>query len=140
MFDIGATELLVIVIVAILAIGPKDMPLALRTVGRWIGKMRRVSGHFRASLDAMIRDAELEDMEREWRERNAQIMKSHPQDAEPARLAEPLHHGAENTAPSSASAEARVAANATGVARVGGDDNGSDPASSAGQAADDPKP
>ncbi|TCD06208.1 twin-arginine translocase subunit TatB [Erythrobacteraceae bacterium CFH 75059] len=84
MFDIGATELLVIVIVAVLAIGPKDMPLALRTAGRWIGKVRRVSGHFRAGLDAMIRDAELEEMEREWRERNAQIMRTHPDAADPA--------------------------------------------------------
>lgn len=86
MFDIGATELLVIVIVAIIAIGPKDMPLALRTAGRWIGKMRRMSGHFRAGLDNMIREAEMEEHEREWRERNARIMQAHPQDAAPASL------------------------------------------------------
>ena len=61
MFDIGAAELLVIVIVAVLVIGPKDMPLALRTAGKWIGKIRRVSSHFRTGLDAMIREAELED-------------------------------------------------------------------------------
>ena len=48
MFDIGASELLVIVIVAILVIGPKDMPKALRHAGRWIGKLRRMSNHFRA--------------------------------------------------------------------------------------------
>lgn len=88
MFDIGATELLVIVIVAIIAIGPKDMPLALRTAGRWIGKMRRMSGHFRAGLDNMIREAEMEEQEREWRERNARIMQAHPQEASPAYMAE----------------------------------------------------
>ena len=59
MFDIGAAELLVIVVVAILVIGPKDMPKAMRTAGRWIGKLRRMSSHFRAGLDEMVRQAEI---------------------------------------------------------------------------------
>ena len=63
MFDIGASELLVIVIVAILVIGPKDMPKALRHAGRWIGKLRRMSNHFRAGLDEVVRQAEIEEME-----------------------------------------------------------------------------
>lgn len=85
MFDIGAAELLVIVVVAIIVIGPKEMPRALRTAGRWIGKMRRMSSHVRSGLDAMIRDAELEDSEREWRERNAKIMaRTDADDAAPA--------------------------------------------------------
>lgn len=79
MFDIGASELLVIVIVAILVIGPKDMPVALRTAGRWIGKVRSVSNHFRSGLDAMIREAELEDMEKKWQEQNKKIMAEHPE-------------------------------------------------------------
>jgi len=79
MFDIGASELILIVIVAVIFIGPKDMPMALRTVGRWIGKMRDVSNHFRTGLDAMVREAELEDMERKWREQNAAIMSVSPQ-------------------------------------------------------------
>lgn len=79
MFDIGASELLMIVIVAVVVIGPKDMPMALRTAGRWIGKMRRVSSHFRSGIDAMVREAELEEMERKWREQNEAIMKSAPQ-------------------------------------------------------------
>ena len=74
MFDIGAAELLLIVITAIVVIGPKEMPRALRTAGRWIGKMRRMSNHFRTGLDAMIREAEMEEAEKEWRERNAKIM------------------------------------------------------------------
>ncbi len=78
MFDIGASELLLIVVVAILVIGPKDLPRAMRTAGRWIAKMRKVSGHFRAGIDAMIREAELEDMEKEWKARNARIMREHP--------------------------------------------------------------
>ncbi|TMM48772.1 Sec-independent protein translocase protein TatB [Qipengyuania marisflavi] len=83
MFDIGASELLVIVIVAILVIGPKDMPRALRSAGRWIGKMRRMSNHVRAGVDAMIRDAEMEDMEKSWAERNRQIMAQYPDGSQP---------------------------------------------------------
>ena len=109
MFDIGATELLVIVIAAIIVIGPKDLPLALRTAGKWIGKMRRMSNHVRTGFDAMIREAEMQEVEREWRERNAQIMQSHPHDADPARLGEPLDE-AGGALPASVSAEARVSA------------------------------
>ena len=76
MFDIGASELLLTAIVAIVVIGPKDLPLALRTAGRWIGKVRRVSGHFRTGIETMIREAELEEMEKKWREQNAAIMAS----------------------------------------------------------------
>ena len=83
MFDIGATELLLIVVVAVIVIGPKDLPLALRTAGRWIGKMRRLSNHFRAGLDAMVREAEMEEMEKKWREQNERIMREHPADAPP---------------------------------------------------------
>jgi sec-independent protein translocase protein TatB len=78
MFDIGASELLLIVIVAVVVIGPKDLPLALRTAGKWMAKVRRVSSHFRSGLDTMIREAELEELEREWKQRNEAIMKAHP--------------------------------------------------------------
>ena len=78
MFDIGALELLLVVIVAVLVIGPKDMPGAMRTAGRWIGQVRKVSAHFRTGIDAMVREAELEDMEKKWKARNEEIMKQHP--------------------------------------------------------------
>lgn len=74
MFDIAPSELLLVVIVAIVVIGPKDLPLALRTAGRWIGKMRRVSNHFKAGIETMIREAELAEMEKKWQEQNARIM------------------------------------------------------------------
>lgn len=83
MFGIDAQELLVIVVVAVLVIGPKDMPLAMRTAGRWIAKVRRVSNHFRAGLETMIREAEMEEMEKKWAEQNAKIMREHPADAPP---------------------------------------------------------
>ncbi|PLK25189.1 twin-arginine translocase subunit TatB [Porphyrobacter sp. TH134] len=75
MFDIGVGELLVILIVAVVVIGPKDLPLAMRTAGRWIGKMRRVSAHFRSGIDAMVREAELEEMEKKWKAQNEEIMR-----------------------------------------------------------------
>jgi sec-independent protein translocase protein TatB len=74
MFGIDGSEFLIIVVVAIVVIGPKDLPLALRTAGRWIGKMRRMSNHFRSGIETMIREAELEEMERKWKEQNAAIM------------------------------------------------------------------
>lgn len=74
MFNIGAAEFLVIIIVAILVIGPKDMPAAMRTAGRWIGQVRRVSAHFRSGIDAMVREAELEEMEKKWKAQNEEIM------------------------------------------------------------------
>lgn len=98
MFDIGASELLLIVIVAVVVIGPKDLPLALRTAGRWMAKVRKVSSHFRSGIDTMVREAELEELEREWKDRNEAIMKAHPQTAE-------MH-----PMPSPASAEAVLAA------------------------------
>lgn len=75
MFDIGAAELLVIIIVAVIVIGPKDLPRAMRVAGRWIGKMRRLSAEFRSSIDAMVREAELEEMEKKWRAQNEEIMR-----------------------------------------------------------------
>ncbi|MXO72758.1 Sec-independent protein translocase protein TatB [Alteraurantiacibacter buctensis] len=79
MFDIGASELLMIAVVAIVVIGPKDMPAALRTAGRWIAKARKMSSHFRTGLDAMIREAEMEDLEKKWKEQNAKIMALYPE-------------------------------------------------------------
>lgn len=85
MFDIGATELLLIAIIAILVIGPKDMPLAFRTAGRWIGKVRKISGQFRAGLDNIVREAEMEDMEKKWKAQNEKIMRENP-DAQPDQM------------------------------------------------------
>ena len=81
MFDVAPSELLLVAIIALIFIGPKDLPFALRTLGRWIGQARRMSNHFKAGVDAMIREAEMAEIEREWRERNARIMAEHP-DAE----------------------------------------------------------
>ena len=114
MFDIGASELLLTVIVAIVVIGPKDLPLALRTAGRWIGKIRRVSNHFRSGVETMIREAELEEMEQKWRDQNAKIMAetgavevAADADATPA-MSGPLALPSADPLPEPASAEAAI--------------------------------
>lgn len=84
MFDIAPTELLVVALVALVAIGPKDLPKAMRFVGHWVGKARGMARHFRAGLDTMMREAELEDLEREWRAQNERIMRDFPRIDAPA--------------------------------------------------------
>ena len=105
MFGIDAQELLIIVIVAVLVIGPKDLPLAMRTAGRWIAKVRRVSSHFRSGLDTMIREAEMEEMEKKWAEQNKKIMAEHPADAPPEM--EPTGALPSPAPPAAATAESR---------------------------------
>ena len=78
MFDIAPTELLLCAVVALLVIGPKDLPKAMRVVGHWVGRARGVARHFRAGFDTMVREAELEEMEKKWREENERIMREHP--------------------------------------------------------------
>ena len=74
MFEIGGTELLLIAVVALLVIGPKELPNALRTVGRYTGKARAMTRHLRSGFDEMMRQAELEEMEKQWAEHNRKIM------------------------------------------------------------------
>jgi len=78
MFDIGSTELLLIVIVAVVVIGPKDLPRALYKVGQIIGKARGMARHFRTGVDAMVREVELEELEKKWADQNRRIMAEHP--------------------------------------------------------------
>tara|TARA_R110000782_G_scaffold167129_5_gene259177 strand:+ start:29729 stop:30124 length:396 start_codon:yes stop_codon:yes gene_type:complete len=78
MFDIGSTELLMIVIVAVVVIGPKDLPRALYKVGQMLGKARAMSRHFRSGIDAMMREAEMEELEKKWAAENRRIMQQYP--------------------------------------------------------------
>lgn len=78
MFDIGSTELLLIVIVAVVVIGPKDLPRALYKVGQIVGKARGMARHFRTGVDAMVREVELEELEKKWADQNRRIMAEHP--------------------------------------------------------------
>jgi len=75
MFDIGAPEILLIAIVAIIVIGPKDLPVALRMAGKWVGKARAMMREVRSGFDSMVREAEMEEMEKKWVENNERIMR-----------------------------------------------------------------
>jgi sec-independent protein translocase protein TatB len=68
MLDIGWSELLMIAVVAIIVVGPKDLPRALRTAGQWLGKARGMAREFQNSVDDMIRDSALEDLKKEAQE------------------------------------------------------------------------
>jgi sec-independent protein translocase protein TatB len=65
MFDIGWGELIVIGIVALIAIGPKELPGALRTLGQWVGKVRRMASDFQGQFQEAIREAELDELKKE---------------------------------------------------------------------------
>lgn len=63
--DIGASELLVIAIVALIVVGPKDLPMLLRKLGQFMAKLRGMASEFRASFDEMARQSELDDLRKE---------------------------------------------------------------------------
>ncbi len=79
MFDIAPTELLLCAVIALVFIGPKDLPKAMRFVGHWVGKARGMARHFRSGIDTMMRESELEEMEKKWRDHNEAIMRAYPQ-------------------------------------------------------------
>lgn len=96
MLDFNAPEFLVVAIVALLVIGPKDLPKAMRFVGHWVGKARGVARQFRSGFDNMVREAELAEMEKKWAEENARIMREHPPEKMlPAPVYDPNPDGAE---------------------------------------------
>ena len=78
MFGFDLPELLVVGVVALLVIGPKDLPRVMRVIGQWVGKARGVAQQFRSSFDTMVRESELAEMEKKWQEENAKIMMEHP--------------------------------------------------------------
>jgi sec-independent protein translocase protein TatB len=78
MFGVDSSELLIIAVVALVVIGPKDLPRVMRVVGQWVGRARGMARHFRSGIDEMIRQSELEELEKRWRDENERIMKAHP--------------------------------------------------------------
>ncbi|CUS45657.1 MAG: Sec-independent protein translocase protein TatB [Pseudomonadota bacterium] len=78
MFDIAPTELMLVGMVALIVIGPKDLPKAMRFVGYWVSRARGVARQFRSGFDSMMREAELQEMEKKWAEENERIMREHP--------------------------------------------------------------
>ena len=65
MFDIGWSELVVIAVVALIAIGPKELPGVLRTVGQYMGKIRRMASEFQGQFQEAMREAEMADLKKQ---------------------------------------------------------------------------
>lgn len=86
MFDIGSTELLMVGVVALVVIGPKDLPKAMRVVGHWVGKARGLARQLRSGFDDIVRESELADLEKKWAEENARIMREFPTDGDPVEM------------------------------------------------------
>ena len=81
MFGVDSSELAVVAILALIFIGPKELPKVMRTVGYWVGRVRGMARHFTSGIENMVREAELEEMEKRWREENERIMQAFPPDA-----------------------------------------------------------
>ena len=87
MFDIGWTEIAIIAVVALVVIGPKDLPGVIRAVGRWSGKARKVTRDFQRNFETMAEESELAEVRREIAEANrelAQAGRIPPDDDTPA--------------------------------------------------------
>ena len=78
MFGIDSGELFIIVLVAVVVIGPKELPRVMRTVGHWVGRARAMANQFRSGVDQMVRESEIAELEKKWREQNEAIMRAHP--------------------------------------------------------------
>ena len=89
MFGVDSTELAVVAILALIFIGPNDLPKVMRAVGYWVGRIRGMARHFTAGIENMVREAELEEMEKKWREENERIMSLHPPEMNPSEPGQP---------------------------------------------------
>ena len=65
MFDLAWSEIALIAVVALVVIGPKDLPRAMRTVGQWTTRVKRMAGDFQRQFNEAVREAELEDVKKE---------------------------------------------------------------------------
>src|SRR3546814_8338728 len=65
MFDIGWQEFILVIIVAVVVIGPKDLPRVIRTASQWVCKARSLASEFQGSLEEMAREAELDDVRKQ---------------------------------------------------------------------------
>ena len=117
MFDIGWGELLIIGIVALIAIGPKELPAALRALGQWMTKIRRMASDFQNQFQEAMREAELSDLKKEVETAQRDIessVTSMPTSDEPVEHVKPLTltstSGGPDAAPASAEPTPQVSA------------------------------
>jgi sec-independent protein translocase protein TatB len=108
MFDIGWSELLVIAVVAIVVVGPKELPKLMRSFGFYAGKLRRAAAEFRRQFDEAMREAELEEVKQAIESVRTETRALN----EKAPLDRPLMVEGPATTPAPATAEAKPAAKA----------------------------
>jgi sec-independent protein translocase protein TatB len=111
MFDMGWTEILVIGVVALIVIGPRDLPAALHTFGKYVGKMRTMVRDFQSGIDEIARQQELRELQKSVRDVTSapkRVIENSIADWEKAegKEAAPPDAAVENTANSDAKAEA----------------------------------
>jgi sec-independent protein translocase protein TatB len=97
-FDIGWPELLLIGVVALVVIGPKDLPAALRVAGYWVRKARTMSREFQSSFEQMLREAELDEVRQELK-KVTEIDLNHEANKIMGTIDDPLTPGATPTVP-----------------------------------------
>jgi sec-independent protein translocase protein TatB len=86
MFDLSWSHIILVLIVALVVIGPKDLPRAARVAGRWVGKARAMAGEFRKSFDEMARQSELDELRSEL----AALREQRPFSPTPMTVREPI--------------------------------------------------
>src|SRR6201987_173734 len=64
MFDLGWGKIIIIAVIALVVIGPKELPAVLRTVGQWMGKIRRMAAEFQGQFQEAMREAEMDDLKK----------------------------------------------------------------------------
>jgi len=64
MFDLGWGKIIIIAVIALIVIGPKELPAVLRTVGQWMGKIRRMAAEFQGQFQEAMREAEMADLKK----------------------------------------------------------------------------
>jgi sec-independent protein translocase protein TatB len=77
MFDIGWSELLVIAVVAIIVVGPKELPRLMRTFGHYVGKLRRMAADFQDQFEEAVRDSEIDEVRKAMQDFHAQASDIH---------------------------------------------------------------
>lgn len=93
--QIGSSELLLIAVIALIVVGPKDLPILLRKVGQFIARLRGMANDFRTSFDDMARQSELEDLRREVAAmRESATAESNALNEQVTQLSEEVHSGA----------------------------------------------
>lgn len=78
MFNLDWSELLIIAVIAVLVVGPKELPGLLRTIGRYVAKMRKVAGEFRTQFDQALKEAELDGLQQAVRETRSALSTVNP--------------------------------------------------------------